>query len=187
MTAFRDVHGPWHRSTRNPTWAAFVRFASRTEEGRRALACWRRARQRVAWPSCKDRALAGLLREHARSRVLVFTTDNAVAYAIARRHLVAPLTCDIGKAERARLLARFADGSLHALVSARVLNEGVDVPAADVAIVTGGSGGDREYVQRVGRVLRPDGGKRALVAELVVRGTHEVRQQERNRSRLAAR
>lgn len=186
MAAFRRVHGAWWRTAPDRRWEAFVRDAVRSDEGRRALVSWRRARERVAWPAAKDRALTRLLDAHRRARVLVFTRDNAVAYTIARTHLVAPLTCDIGRAERERLLARFADGSLHALVSARVLNEGVDVPEAEVAILTGGSQGGREYVQRVGRVLRPSPGKRALVVELVIRGTHEVREQERNRSRLAA-
>jgi superfamily II DNA or RNA helicase len=111
--------------------------------------------------------------------------DNATAYAIARDHLISPLTCDIGKAEREEVLGYFSRGELGALVSARVLNEGVDVPDADVAILLGGSQGSREYVQRVGRVLRPSEGKRALVYELVIRGTHEVRQSERGRERLA--
>lgn len=186
MAAFRTVYRAWWRTTPDRSWAAFNRVAVRSDEGRRALAAWRRARERVAWPNAKDRALAGLLATHHRSRVLVFTRDNSVAYRIAHRHLIAPLTCDIGKAERARMLERFADGSIGALVSARVLNEGLDVPDADVAILTGGSQGEREYVQRVGRVLRPRPGKRAQVVELVVRDTHEVRLHERNRSRLAS-
>ncbi len=186
MARFRAVHGPWTQQAADRSWAAFVRDVSRTDEGRAALAAWRRARERVAWPPAKDQALATLLHTHRHARTLVFTRDNAVAYTIARRHLVAPLTCDTGKAEREALLRRFADGTLRALVSARVLNEGVDVPAADVAVLTGGSHGGREYVQRIGRVLRPGPDKRALVVELVVRGTFETRQLERNRSRLAA-
>ncbi len=74
-----------------------------------------------------------------------------------------PITCDIGRAERDDALARFRRGALRALVSARVLNEGLDVPDADVAVVVGGALGEREHVQRVGRLLRPGDGKRALV------------------------
>jgi len=72
------------------------------------------------------------------------------------------------------------------LVSARVLNEGVDVPEADVAVLVGGSQGKREFVQRVGRVLRPAQGKEAVVYELLSRGTHEVRESDRKRRGLAA-
>jgi superfamily II DNA or RNA helicase len=52
-----------------------------------------------------------------------------------------------------------------------VLNEGIDVPDARVAIVVGGTLGAREHRQRVGRVLRPAAGKRAVVYELVSEGT----------------
>jgi superfamily II DNA or RNA helicase len=68
-----------------------------------------------------------------------------------------------------------------------VLNEGLDVPDADVAIIVGSALGEREYVQRVGRLLRPGEGKRALVYELVTRKTIEVRQARRRRDGLAAR
>lgn len=186
MARFRAFHAAWSATAVDRSWAALVRDAARSEEGRAAFAAWRRARARVAWPPAKDQALGALLDAHRHARVLVFTQDNTVAYTIARRHLVAPLTCDTGRAERDALLRHFSDGTLRALVSARVLNEGVDVPAADVAILTGGSHGAREYVQRIGRVLRPSPGKRALVVELAVRDTFETRQSERNRSRLAA-
>lgn len=49
-----------------------------------------------------------------------------------------PLTCDIGRKERLDVLARFGNGKLRALVSAQVLNEGIDVPDADVGIVVAG-------------------------------------------------
>jgi superfamily II DNA or RNA helicase len=68
-----------------------------------------------------------------------------------------------------------------------VLNEGVDVPEAEVGIVVAGRMGEREHVQRVGRLLRPGPGKQALVYELVVAQSGEVRQAERRGARLAAR
>ncbi len=128
-----------------------------------------------------------LLARHPDSRVLIFTADNETAYAIAREHLVMPLTCDIGRRERDDVLQRFRRGDLRALVSARVLNEGLDVPDADVAMVVGGALGEREHVQRVGRLLRPGEGKRAVVYELVTRNTMEVGQAHRRRQGLVAR
>jgi superfamily II DNA or RNA helicase len=98
-----------------------------------------------------------------------------------------PLTCDIGRKEREEILARFSKGELRALVSARVLNEGLDVPDAEVAVVVGGAFGEREHLQRVGRLLRPAPGKRALVYELVSRGTMEIAQARRRREGLAPR
>jgi superfamily II DNA or RNA helicase len=155
-------------------WADFLRSASQSEEGRAALAGYRRATRLVALTRAKKRAVGRLLARHRTARVLVFTADNAAAYEISREHLVMPMTCDIGRAEREEVLMRFRTGDIRALVSSRVLNEGLDVPDADVAIVVGGAFGEREHVQRVGRVLRPAPGKRALVYELVAAGTAET-------------
>ena len=149
--------------------------------GKRALAAWRRSRKIIHYTEEKRRIVGALLGEHRDSRILAFTADNDTAYAIAREHLVQPVTCDIGRRERRLALELFAAGELRVLVSARVLNEGLDVPAADVAIVIGGSLGAREYIQRVGRVLRPAEGKKAVVYDLVTAGTFEVRQADSRR------
>src|SRR5258708_5660965 len=58
-------------------------------------------------------------------------------------------------AERRAILEGFRSGAFTKLVTGRVLNEGVDVPDANVAIIASGSSSMREYVQRLGRVLRP--------------------------------
>jgi len=184
---FRTAFDTFRRASWGASWQDFVRWAGPTPEGRAALEAWRRSRSRLAWTEAKARALAVLLARHATSRVLVFTADNATAYRVARRHLIMPITCDIRRAERDDALARFRRGELRALVSSRVLNEGLDVPDAEVGILVGGAHGGREYVQRVGRLLRPARGKRALVYELVTRDTAEVRQADRRRRALAAR
>ena len=175
------------RTLPQATWSDFVRAASRTAEGRGALTAWREARQLLALTDAKRRALQLLLARHRDARVLVFTADNASAYAIAREHLVMPLTCDIGRPERDDVLSAFRQGGLRTLVSSRVLNEGLDVPDADVAVIVGGALGEREHVQRVGRLLRPSPGKRALVYELVTRRTIEVGQAWRRRQGLGIR
>jgi superfamily II DNA or RNA helicase len=168
-------------------WRAFAIAAARTDAGRRALLAFRESRALLEFPAAKRSAVGALLARHTDARVLVFTSDNATAYAVAREHLVMPITCDISRAERAAAVERFRAGELRVLVSARVLNEGIDVPDADVAIVVGGTQGEREHVQRVGRLLRPREGKRAMVYELVMRDTHEVLHARRRRAGLAPR
>ena len=81
-------------------------------------------------------------------------------------------------------------------MTANVLDEGVDVPDANVAVVLSGSGSEREFTQRLGRILRPshgadaDGsegreksslGGRALLYELVTEETAEERVARRRR------
>ncbi|HSD87930.1 MAG TPA: helicase-related protein [Kofleriaceae bacterium] len=157
-------------------WRELVRTAQRSEIGREALTAWRASRALLAYPTGKRAALRALIEKHASDRVLVFTADNTTAYAIARELLVMPITCDIGRKERADMLERFQTGESSVLVSAQVLDEGFDVPDAEVAILVGGTASQRRQVQRIGRVLRPRPGKHAMVYELVVRATSEVRQ-----------
>ena len=184
---FKTVYAGFRRAAPDATWLDFSRHSARTPVGRRALAAWRQMRGLLSFTSAKRRALRSLLDRHRDSRLLIFTADNDSAYAIAREHLIMPLTCDIGRRERADVLERFRCGELRALVSARVLNEGLDVPDADVAIVVGGALGEREHVQRVGRLLRPGEGKRAIAYELVTRGTIEVGQSRRRGHSLGTR
>lgn len=184
LARFRSVFDGFRALTPAARWSDFVAMASRFEQGRAALAAFRFSRRLTSYPAAKRTAVAALLARHRANRVLIFTSDNETAYAIARDQLVMPITCDIDRAERDQALRAFRTGELRALVSARVLNEGIDVPDADVALIVGGVSGQREHVQRVGRLLRPSPGKRALVYELVVAGTHEVRKAAERRRAL---
>jgi superfamily II DNA or RNA helicase len=60
----------------------------------------------------------------------------------------------------------------------------VDVPDASVAIVVSGSAATREYIQRLGRVLRPKQ-QTAMLYELITRHTSEGRTAARRRPREA--
>lgn len=171
---FSELNRRFRQQHPHGTWQELVSVASQSAEGRAALAAGRRARRLVSFTRAKARAVATLLARHRSSRVLIFTADNAAAYAIAAEQLIMPITCDISRGERQHALDAFRRGQLRALVSARVLNEGIDVPDADVAIIVGSTFGEREHVQRVGRLLRPGPGKRALVYELVTAATTEV-------------
>jgi superfamily II DNA or RNA helicase len=186
ISIFRPVCRAFFDASPGASWLDFIKSASRSDLGRRAMAAWRRSHDIVRYNAEKRRIVNDLLLQHHTSRTLIFAADNDTAYSVAREHLVQPITCDIGKKERTRALQRFNTGELRILVSARVLNEGIDVPAADVAIIVGGSQGSREYVQRVGRVLRPSEGKKAIVYDLVTRDTFEVRRADEHRRALAA-
>ncbi len=183
---FRPVAAAFWRMAPRSSWADFMAAARESREGQQALAAWHRMRKLVAFTRGKAATVDALLAKHRSSKTLVFTSNNEAAYAVARRNLVAPLTCDIKRAERDEVLARFRSGEIRALVSARVLNEGIDVPDAEVAIIIGGSQGGREHIQRVGRLLRPVEGKRARVYELVAADTGEMRQARDRRAALAA-
>ncbi len=162
-------------------WTMFLMASSRSEEGRRAFQAFRKQKMIAQAPEAKLRRLAELLDEHARDRILIFTSDNATVYEIARRFLMPAITHQTKVKERHEILARFHDGTYPFLVTSRVLNEGVDVPAANVGIVLSGTGTVREHVQRLGRILRRGKDKRALLYEVVARDTTEEMTSARRR------
>ena len=125
--------------------------------------------------SCQGKfaALEALLREHAGERILVFTELNAVAYMISHQYLVPVISHETGVAERKHILEAFQAGHYSVIVTSKVLNEGIDVPEAKVAIVIGGGVSKREYLQRLGRILRKKEPLQAVLIELLVRNTIE--------------
>lgn len=123
----------------------------------------------------KLRVLADLLAQHHPERTLIFTDDNATVYRISQDFLIPAITHKTPVKERHDILQRFRAGEYPTLVASRVLNEGVDVPEASIAIVLSGTGSTREYVQRLGRVLRKgkDPSKLALLYEVIAENTSE--------------
>jgi superfamily II DNA or RNA helicase len=167
----------------NPSldWAGVVRTLSRSADGKVILAGLARAVAIAGFSSGKRALVEKLLARHWHDRTLVFTALARDAVELSRALLVPVITAEIGRTERHEILDGFRDGKYRAIVSARVLNEGLDVPDASVAIVVGARSGAREYVQRVGRVLRPGPAKRAIVHELITDRTLDAARAERRR------
>lgn len=162
-------------------WSRFLQLSSRSPRGRRAWRAWREQRGIAMRSSAKLELLWQLLVRHWREQLVIFTADNDTVYEISRRHLVPAITHQTPTKERQRILADFEAGKLRAIVTSRVLNEGVDIPAASVGIVLSGSSSVREHVQRLGRILRRSEGKRALLYEVVTGETTEERTSDRRR------
>ena len=168
-------------------WNDFIMRASRSAEGQRAMKAYRRQRELAFAAPGKLDVLGDLLHVHRRDRTIVFTQDNATAYAVSRRFLVPVITHQSKVKERSDILERFARGDYGVVVTSKVLNEGVDVPEANVAVVISGSGSVREHVQRLGRILRPGEDKRAVLYELVSTDTAEAYTSQRRRDHVAYR
>lgn len=67
------------------------------------------------------------------------------------------------------LLELFTNGSLHVLTSMKCLDEGVDVPRAELAVFCASTGNPRQFIQRRGRILRKHPDKKyAVIHDLVV-------------------
>lgn len=130
----------------------------------------------------KFRVLEDLFRLHIGERVIIFTGTNTMARDISRRFLVPCLLNHCRKNERLDILDGFKDGVYPAIVANQVLDEGVDIPAAKVAVVLGGQTSVKQAVQRLGRILRKSGHKDAVFYEVVCSDTSEEKRSRQRRS-----
>lgn len=118
--------------------------------------------------------LEELLMLHADAQMIVFTGTNPMAFEISRRFLIPCLLNHCNGKERSFILDGFREGRFQAIVANQVLDEGIDVPSAKVAVVLGGKGDQRQAVQRLGRIMRRRGDARAILYEVVCNQTGEV-------------
>ncbi len=155
------------------------------KDARRALIYWNQARKLAINSRAKLKVLEDLLESHRKDKVIIFTEFNEMAEEISKRFLIPLITHRTNKEERAKILEAFRVGSVTKVVTSKVLDEGVDVPDARVGIILGGTGSKREFVQRLGRILRKREGKRAVLYEIVSSGTSEVRMSYKRRKGLS--
>ncbi|MEQ8385645.1 MAG: DEAD/DEAH box helicase family protein [Coleofasciculus sp. A1-SPW-01] len=164
-------------------WQRFVQASAGSQQGRRAMLAHRESKEIALGTEGKLRVLADLVAKHYPERILVFTNDNATVYRISQELLIPAITHHTPVKERHEILQRFREGDYKILVASHVLNEGVDVPDARVAIILSGTGSEREYVQRLGRVLRKgtDQNKLAILYEVIAENTSEEGTSQRRR------
>ena len=66
------------------------------------------------------------------------------------------------------------------------MDEGIDVPDAQLGILVSGTGSSREFVQRLGRLLRPkNDNQQARLIEIVSSGTSETLTSKRRQRSMA--
>ncbi len=190
-----------HRLPRHPrdTLRAAVELLGEADAGTRrgddpAVAAARdylvrlRARRDAAAQAAGKLTVAAAIAPHLHDRrTLVFcdTVDQAeqvAAVMTAAGPLAETIHGGLARDRRRIRMAQFRNGRLPVVVAPRVLDEGVDVPDADVAVVLAAFRSRRQMVQRLGRVLRrTDDGRvaRLLVVHAVgttedpSRGAHE--------------
>src|SRR5689334_379297 len=154
-------------------WQLFIAASARSQEGRRAMKAYRESKRIALGTDAKMRVLGELLLRHRSERVLIFTAENEMVYRISERFLIPAITHETPIKERREWLEAFNNGEVLALATSKVLNEGVDIPAAGIAVVLSGSGSSREHIQRLGRILRKQPDKEAILYEVVALGTTE--------------
>ena len=80
--------------------------------------------------------------------------------------------------ERKQTLQEFKEDKFNILISVKALDEGVNIPKSDVAIIIAGSGSERQQIQRIGRVLRKGKDKTAKIYQVYVKSYANIKSQE---------
>jgi superfamily II DNA or RNA helicase len=111
--------------------------------------------------------LEKILKEYGNERkIIIFTIHTKLAYTISDRFLIPVITHKTKNEERNEILDGFKNGRYRIITTTKVLDEGTDIPEANTGIILSGTGSKREFVQRLGRLLRPKD-DRENVAELI--------------------
>ncbi|ATW88257.1 MULTISPECIES: DEAD/DEAH box helicase family protein [Haloferacaceae] len=153
----------------------FLKRTSYDPEGRRALIAKQRAEKIARTAEKKLDTLDNLLKRHYEDRTIIFTANNDFAYEISQEFVVPCITHQTETDERTEILERFRTGQYSMLATSQVLDEGIDVPAANVGIILSGSSSKRQYAQRLGRILRPtDENQPARLYEIISEDTMET-------------
>jgi superfamily II DNA or RNA helicase len=161
---FRSV-GDFHK---------FIMMTGRDRRARDALLARNHALKVALNSDAKLSLLAKQLDAYKEEKILIFTLHNDLVYTISRRFLIPAVTYQTQKEERREILDNFRNGDYRAIVTSQVLDEGVDVPDASVGFILSGTGSTREYIQRLGRLLRKVKDKKAKLVEIVSKETLEV-------------
>jgi len=162
-------------------WQDLCAESGRDPEARRVQKAFYSKKSVEDRASEKLRVLEDIFRLHTGERIMVFAGSNAMAMDVSRRFLVPTLLNHSRKRERLAVLEGFASGRFPVIVANQVLDEGVDVPAAKVAVVIGGQASTRQAKQRLGRILRRTGAARATLYEVVCQDTREEERSRRRR------
>ena len=163
------------------TWQDLCKESGKDPQARNAQKAYYLKNSIESRAAEKFRVLEDIFRLHKGRQILVFTGSNVMAIEVSRRFLVPTILSHTRKRERLTVLENFAKGVFPVLVANRVLDEGVDVPEAKVAVVIGGQGSTRQAKQRLGRVLRKSGSARATLYEVVCENTKEVHRSRKRR------
>jgi len=177
---FEETGGNW--------WPAFMADTRRSPAARRAHAAFRERERIVALSEGKIALARRLLAHHRAERAILFCGSTEAAEAISVRFAIPVVRAETPASERRRILQLLSDETIRAVASVEVLDEGWDVPGVKLGIILGGtrSGGQRQHLQRLGRILRRQGDSVASLFELVAADTHEFFASQRRQGALNA-
>ncbi|TFF84662.1 DEAD/DEAH box helicase [Candidatus Heimdallarchaeota archaeon] len=162
-----------------------VKRMSWDHKARKAVKAHHKSRSIALTASNKLQALNDILGKHAEESILIFAEFTEMVELASKTFLIPAITHKTPKRERQVLLKKFEEGTITKLITGRVLDEGFDVQKPSIGIILSGSGVERQYIQRLGRLLRPREGKTAKLYEIIAKDTLEEKTSERRREKAS--
>ena len=152
-----------------------IMMSNRNKIAREGLLARNKANEIALNSESKISELQTILHENRSAKTIIFTQNNKMVYDLSNKFLIPVITYKTAKDERRDVLDGFKSGRYNVVVTSKVLDEGIDVPDAEIGIVVSGTGSGRELIQRLGRLLRPkQDGKKARLIEIVSKQTRET-------------
>ena len=148
----------------------------------------RRARVLNLSPS-RIRLAISLVAQNRGKRTLIFHEDieacNVIGEVLIQNGVRAGIYHSaLPVKERARMLFGYRRGDLDVLVTCKALDEGFNVPETEVGIIAASTATRRQRIQRLGRVLRPAGGKASAEIYTLVATAPEITRLREEQSEL---
>jgi len=152
-----------------------IMMSNKNKIAREAILAKNKANEIALNSQSKIDELQKILQQNKNTKTIIFTQNNKMVYNLSNQFLIPHITYKTIKEERRDVLEGFKSGKYNVVVTSRVLDEGVDVPDAELGIIMSGTGSGRELIQRLGRILRPkEDGRKARLVELVSKHTRET-------------
>jgi superfamily II DNA or RNA helicase len=123
--------------------------------------------------SDKISVLDRIIRDHPLNKGMIYCADidqaDIVCHRLSQQGMVVSRFTSQEDKQRPQILNEFSKGRLDVLVAVKCLDEGVNIPAAQEAIILASDTSERQFIQRRGRILRKAKGKeKATLIDILV-------------------
>lgn len=151
-------------------WLEFLNYA-RADIGKSAVNKYRELETILQELGSGIRDTIIFVSHEQKDRVMRILGSHGISAALfTQEQGTAPMAKYGGKSEREHIIELFRQQRYQVLVAIKCLDEGIDIPSAEQAVIMASSTNPREYVQRIGRIIRQAPGKtRAVIYDMIVK------------------
>ncbi|MBW4536680.1 MAG: DEAD/DEAH box helicase family protein [Pleurocapsa minor HA4230-MV1] len=114
-----------------------------------------------------------IIQDHPLNKGMIYCANidqaDMVCYRLSQQGMIVSRFTSKEDKQRPQILHEFSQGRLDALVAVKCLDEGINIPAAQEAIILASDTSERQFIQRRGRILRKAERKeRATLIDILV-------------------